>query len=136
GREVALEGRDDGRKNTFDPRCSHDLISPGEWRAFSATKRRRRPVPASTSDILPDDGTSGTLIGRVWRKGKPSGPSVVAVRADGVFDITAAASPVAALCNAPDPVALVRHAAGHRLGALKDLVGDLLAPIDLQAIKA
>jgi len=93
-------------------------------------------VPASTSDILPDDGTSGTLIGRVWRKGKPSGPSVVAVRADGVFDITAAASTVADLCNAPDPVALVRHAAGHRLGALKDLVGDLLAPIDLQAIKA
>jgi fumarylacetoacetate (FAA) hydrolase family protein len=60
----------------------------------------------------------------------------VAVRADGVFDITAAASTVADLCNAPDPVALVRHAAGHRLGALKDLVGDLLAPIDLQAIKA
>jgi fumarylacetoacetate (FAA) hydrolase family protein len=94
-------------------------------------------VPASTSDILPEDGTSGTLIGRVWRKGKPSGPSVVAVRADGVYDITSAAAPtVADLCNAPDPVTLARNTAGHRLGALKDLSGDLLAPIDLQAIKA
>jgi fumarylacetoacetate (FAA) hydrolase family protein len=94
-------------------------------------------VPASTSDILPEDGTNGTLIGRVWRKGKPSGPSVVAVRADGVYDITSAAAPtVADLCNAPDPVALARNTAGHRLGALKDLLGDLLAPIDLQAIKA
>ena len=93
-------------------------------------------MPASTNDILPDDGTTGTLIGRVWRKGKPSGPSVVAVRAGGVYDITAAAPTVADLCNAPDPVALARNTEGHRLGALKDLVADLLAPIDLQAIKA
>ncbi|HTG22951.1 MAG TPA: fumarylacetoacetate hydrolase, partial [Reyranella sp.] len=93
-------------------------------------------MPASTSDILPDDGTAGTLIGRVWRKGKPSGPSVVAVRADGLYDITAAAPTVADLCNAPDPVALVRHTTGDRLGTLKEHLGDLLAPIDLQAIKA
>ena len=101
-------------------------------------------MPASTSDILPDDGTSGTLIGRVWRRGHshghkggmPDGPSVVVVRADGLYDITAAAPTVADLCNAPDPVALVRHADGDRLGALKDHIGDLLAPIDLQAIKA
>ena len=30
-------------------------------------------MPASTSDILPDDGTNGTLIGRLWRKGEESG---------------------------------------------------------------
>src|SRR5258707_887293 len=106
------------------------------WASPASCEERRRPVPASTSDILPDDGTTGTLIGRVWRKGKPSGPSVVAVRADGVYDITAAAPTVADLCNAPDPVALVRNTEGHRLGALKDLLADLLAPIDLQAIKA
>ena len=39
-----------------------------------------------TSEILPEDGTAGTLIGRLWRKGSPGGPnggpSVVAVRAD------------------------------------------------------
>ncbi|HEX9557105.1 MAG TPA: fumarylacetoacetate hydrolase family protein [Reyranella sp.] len=93
-------------------------------------------MPASTSDILPDDGTAGTLVGRVWRRGKPSGPSVVAVRADGLFDITATTPTVADLCNAPDPAALVRGTTGDRLGTLKDHLGDLLAPIDLQAIKA
>ena len=93
-------------------------------------------MPASTSDILPDDGTAGTLVGRVWRRGRPSGPSVVVVRADGLFDITATTPTVADLCNAPDPAALVRGTTGDRLGALKDHLGDLLAPIDLQAIKA
>jgi fumarylacetoacetate (FAA) hydrolase family protein len=93
-------------------------------------------VPGSASDILPEDGTAGTLVGRIWRKGKPGGPSVVAIRPDGVFDITTAVPTTADLCNAPDPVALARTTRGERLGALADLVGDLLAPIDLQAIKA
>jgi len=93
-------------------------------------------VAASASDILPEDGTSGTLVGRIWRRGAVNGPSVVAVRADGLHDITAAAPTVADLCNAPDPVALIRQTKGEFLGPLADLVGDLLAPIDLQAIKA
>ena len=84
------------------------------------------------SEILPEDGTAGTLIGRVQRR---DGPSVVAVRADGVFDITRAAPTVADLCNAADPVALARSQ-GKRLGSLAELVPSLLAPIDLQAIKA
>jgi len=93
-------------------------------------------VPASISDILPEDGTSGTLVGRVWRRGTVEGPSVVAVRADGVHDISATAPTVADLCNAADPVALVRKTKGEPLGTLAGLMGDLLAPIDLQAIKA
>src|SRR6266498_1075952 len=102
-----------------------------------ATKRRRRPVGAlavagSAAEILPEDGTAGTLVGRVQRK---DGPSVVAVRAEGVFDITAAAPTVADLCNAADPVALA-HAKGERIGSLEDVMPHLLAPIDLQAIKA
>ena len=32
-----------------------------------------------TTALLPDDGTAGTLIGRVWDP-RVSGPSVVAVR--------------------------------------------------------
>ncbi len=84
------------------------------------------------AEILPEDGTAGTLVGRV---NTPAGPSVVAVRADGVFDITAAAPTVADLCNAADPVALARSK-GERLGTLDELVPSLLAPIDLQAIKA
>jgi fumarylacetoacetate (FAA) hydrolase family protein len=87
---------------------------------------------ASTSDILPDDGTAGTLVGRVRRK---AGPSVVAVRAEGVFDITGAVPTMADLCNADDPVALA-GSKGERIGSLPDVVDDLLAPIDLQAVKA
>ncbi|MFO1080616.1 MAG: fumarylacetoacetate hydrolase family protein [Reyranellaceae bacterium] len=97
-------------------------------------------MAASIDDILPADGTAGTLVGRVWRRGHhrglPDGPSLVAVRADGLHDITAAAATMAELCNAPDPVRLVHEAEGERLGSLADLVPDLLAPIDLQPIKA
>jgi fumarylacetoacetate (FAA) hydrolase family protein len=42
---------------------------------------------------------------------------------------------VADLCNADDPVSLARSK-GERIGSLEDIVEDLLAPIDLQAIKA
>ena len=66
------------------------------------------------AEILPQDGTAGTLIGRVQR---PAGPSVVAVRAEGVFDITPPAPTVADLCNAADPVALARSR-GERIGSL------------------
>ena len=68
---------------------------------------------ASIDDILPEDGTTGTLIGRVWRKGKPAGPSVVAIRADGVFDLTATVPTTADLCNAPDPASLAHVARRH-----------------------
>ena len=90
----------------------------------------------SLSEILPEDGTAGTLVGRVWRAGNPAGPAVVAVRADGVFDLSSTVPTMADLCNAPDPTALARNSAGERIGALQDLVGDLLAPVDLQALKA
>src|SRR5262245_57848015 len=75
---------------------------------------------------------AGTLVGRVRTA---AGPSVVAVRQDGVFDITAAAPTIADLCNAVDPVALARSK-GTRIGTLDELLPSLLAPIDLQAIKA
>jgi len=87
---------------------------------------------ASTSDILPEDGTAGTLIGRVRRE---AGPSVVSIRADGVFDITAAVPTVADLCNADDPILLARSK-GERIGFLEEVVNHLLAPTDLQTIKA
>ena len=87
---------------------------------------------ASTSDILPDDGTVGTLIGRVQGR---AGPSVVSIRADGVYDITAAVPTTTDLCNAADPVSLARSK-GERIGSLEEILDHLLAPIDLQAIKA
>jgi fumarylacetoacetate (FAA) hydrolase family protein len=100
--------------------------------------------------ILPDDGAAGALVGRVWRPaagGKPGGPSVVAVREGGVFDISAAAPTTAELFDRADAVAIVRSHQGDRLGSLEEMVANttakpsfdrahLLAPIDLQAVKA
>ena len=45
-------------------------------------------IALTAKDVLPQDGTSGTLAGRVWLPGA-AGPAVVAVRGDGVFDVTA-----------------------------------------------
>jgi fumarylacetoacetate (FAA) hydrolase family protein len=96
---------------------------------------------------LPDDGTAGALAGRVWRP-DVAGPSVVAIRAEGVFDISAAFPTMRDLCEAADPAEALRAAAGTQLGPLDAILANtppesrdrsrpwLLAPIDLQAIKA
>ena len=67
---------------------------------------------------LPADGSAGTLIGRAWVPGAVPGPSVVALRDDGVFDLGRAAPTITDLLNAPDPVALARTP-GERLGDLR-----------------
>lgn len=96
---------------------------------------------------LPSDGTVGALAGRVWRP-DVAGPSVVAIREDGVYDISRIAPTMRDLCEAEDPAAIVRSGDGERIGALADILANtpqeardatkpwLLAPIDLQAIKA
>ena len=96
---------------------------------------------------LPDDGCQGALAGRVFRP-DCAGPSVVAIRDDGVFDVTAAFPTMAALTEARDPAAALRAARGERLGALADILANtpedardetrpwLLAPVDLHVIKA
>lgn len=99
------------------------------------------------SKTLPRDGTSGALAGRVWLP-STQGPAVVAVRADGVYDISRAAPTMRDLCEAADPARIVRETRGERIGTLTDILANtpeadrdeskpwLLAPIDLQAIKA
>jgi len=101
----------------------------------------------NAEQTLPADGSVGALAGRVWRP-DAEGPSVVAVRAGGVFDISAAFPTMRDLCETADPAASLRVASGERLGALEDILANtppderdpampwLLAPIDLQAIKA
>ena len=58
---------------------------------------------------LPTDSTAGTLVGRVWRP-ELGGPSVVAIRADGVFDISRSFATMRDLCESPDPAAAVAGA--------------------------
>ena len=96
---------------------------------------------------LPKDADRAALAGRIWRP-QVSGPSVVAVRGDHVYDITRHAATMRDLAERPDAAKIVRDGAGDRIGALADILANtpeagrddnkpwLLAPVDLQAIKA
>jgi fumarylacetoacetate (FAA) hydrolase family protein len=101
----------------------------------------------TAKDLLPEDGTSGTLVGRVWLP-QVNGPAVVAVRSDGVFDVTARFPTVSALCEEDNPAKAVRETGGERIGDLEAIAANtppdqrdrqrpwLLAPVDLQTLKA
>src|SRR5437879_3515367 len=96
---------------------------------------------------LPSDGTQGALVARAWLP-DAGGPAIAAVRADGVYDISTHAPTMRDLCEAREPAAIVCGGKGERIGALGDMLANtpedrrdpkkpwLLAPIDLQAIKA
>jgi len=96
---------------------------------------------------LPDDAADAALAGRVWRP-YANGPSVVALRGQTLIDISHRFPTMRDLCEAPDPAAAMRAADGEALGDLADVLANtppatrdaakhwLLAPIDLQAIKA
>ena len=96
---------------------------------------------------LPVDGLAGALVGRVWDPGI-GGPCVVAVRPEGLVDITTSHATVRDLAEQPDPAAALKAASGPVLGTLDAILANtipdardpsrpwLLAPIDLQAIKA
>jgi fumarylacetoacetate (FAA) hydrolase family protein len=105
---------------------------------------RSNLTPTAT---LPIDGFEGALAGRVWRPDL-DGPSVVAVRPEGLFDVSRRFPTIRDLCEASDPAAALRAAPGERFAALADILANtpqagrdrgrpwLLAPVDLQAIKA
>ena len=103
-------------------------------------------------EALPEDGATGTLVGRVWvpaAGGRPAGPSAVSVREDGIYDLSAIVATCSELIAADDPVALARRSEGAvRLGPAREIIANsfhdssdpsrpfLLAPVDLQCIKA
>jgi len=100
------------------------------------------------TSYLPDDLQRALLVGRVWRKTAAyEGPSVVVVRNGEVLDITASAPTTADLFDREDVVQFARTVAGEALGSVEKLVEAnlgavqedaprLLAPNDVQAIKA
>ncbi|KIU46233.1 MULTISPECIES: fumarylacetoacetate hydrolase family protein [Bradyrhizobium] len=104
-------------------------------------------ISLTPKDVLPADATAGTLVGRVWLP-QAGGPAVAAVRADGVFDVTARFPTVSALCEEADPAAALRAVPGVRIGDLETILANtppdhrdttkphLLAPVDLQVLKA
>src|SRR5262245_49971103 len=74
-------------------------------------------------NTLPVDGARATLAGRVWRP-DVAGPAVVAVRADGVYDVTATGPTIRDLCEAERPAATLRGAAGERIGSLDEILAN------------
>jgi len=84
--------------------------------------------------MIPD---GGLFVGRVWRDG--TGPAVVAVRGGRVVDITSRAAPTMRdLLEQADIPAFVSGTAGEDIGSEAEVIasGALLAPCDLQAVKA
>jgi fumarylacetoacetate (FAA) hydrolase family protein len=99
------------------------------------------------SFALPEDAERAVLVGRVLRP-DVNGPSVVAVRGAEVVDISYAAPTMRDLCEGEAPVQIARASTGESLGPLADILANtpterrdpekpfLLAPVDLQAVKA
>ncbi|HEX6080588.1 MAG TPA: fumarylacetoacetate hydrolase, partial [Methylomirabilota bacterium] len=107
------------------------------------------PAPRLTArDCVPRDAGDALLVGRAWLPAE-DGPAVVAVRGDEVVDLTRRWPTTSRLLNEATP-AEVRAAlkAAPVVGALEALAGNsvegardaarpwLLAPADLQAVKA
>ena len=98
--------------------------------------------------VLPDDHQRAALVGRVWLPGL-AGPVLVWIRDGALFDLSAVALTSAQLLNLPDPLASMRAAGPlRRIASLPDVLANmsldarndrepsLLAPCDLQAVKA
>ncbi len=114
--------------------------------AFAA----RASAPQSTLQVLPDDGLLGTLVGRVWapHQGAIAGPAVVALRPDGVFDLSEHYPTMSTLLDTSAPAEAAHAAPGQYLCSVEDLLANsqpgtrdttrpwLLAPCDLQVVKA
>ena len=104
-------------------------------------------ISLSAATILPEDQAAGALAGRIWLPAA-FGPSVVAIRESGVYDITSQYPTVSLLAEQANPAAALRAAEGVQVGDLNAIAANtppdrrdpgrpwLLAPIDLQVIKA
>lgn len=102
----------------------------------------------SPSVTLPLDAADALLVGRLWLEG--TGPVLVTVLGDALFDLSSIAPTASQLLELPDPAKTVRAAlpALPRIASLTEVLANsapdardpalpwLLAPCDLQAIKA
>lgn len=95
---------------------------------------------------LPADAADAVLVGRIQVEGL--GPMLVRVDGDGLHDLSQLAPTCAQLLELPDPAAAVRAHPGRRLAETREVIANsafdarkpgvpfLLAPCDLQAVKA
>ncbi|MFF5179721.1 fumarylacetoacetate hydrolase family protein [Micromonospora sp. NPDC000316] len=101
----------------------------------------------SPAEALPHDADQSVLIGRVWVP-SADGPSPVTVRDGEVIDLSHLIPTIRDVCELPDPAATVAGLDGPRLGDFGEILANtgaaspdrtrpwLLAPVDLQALKA
>jgi fumarylacetoacetate (FAA) hydrolase family protein len=97
------------------------------------------------ANLLPEDYETAHLVGRVFNP-LECGPCVVVLRGDQLVDISDTASTVSALLERPDLLDVVENAVPRASWPLADVLRNtlgasetgvrLLAPIDLQVIKA
>ena len=97
--------------------------------------------------VLPVDHDKASLAGRVWRP-ELDGPAIVTLRGDELFDVSAEFPTMRDLCETADPASALRAVKGEPVGRLADILANtpvdgrnaskpwLLAPVDLQAVKA
>ncbi|MBN7806716.1 MULTISPECIES: fumarylacetoacetate hydrolase family protein [Agrobacterium] len=90
--------------------------------------------------ILPEDAANALLVGRVWSNAK-GGPCPVLISGDRVLDSTSIAATMSGLMETENLVDHLRQPRdltdlGDLQGFLSGEAGKILAPIDLQAIKA
>lgn len=120
----------------------------------SSVLQRAAQAPAPHARILPEDGLAGTLVGRAWVPGAVPGPAVIALRSDGVFDLSRHYPTMSTLLDTPAPADAARATPGQYLCSVDDLLANshtgqagqhgvrdaalpwLLAPCDLQVVKA
>jgi len=96
------------------------------------------------TQALPQDATQSILIGRVWQPG--TGPVLVRVTPEGVYDLSALAQTCSDLLELPHVARQVSGHVGQRLADTAAVLSQsdkadlqtlhFLAPCDLQAIKA
>jgi len=105
--------------------------------------------PLPVADCLPADRAEALLVGRAWKPGANGGPCVVALRGDDLVDLTPFYATASLLLSGLDLGQFRNIVAGaSRLAGLAETVANsdearrdpgrpyLLAPVDLQAVKA
>jgi fumarylacetoacetate (FAA) hydrolase family protein len=107
----------------------------------------RLPLELHPAATLPQDVQDAALVGRLWRP-DAEGPSVVVIREDSVFDVSATFATVRDLCEESDPAHALRNTAGEFVDHFDRILANtppegrdetkpwFLTPIDLQAVKA
>jgi fumarylacetoacetate (FAA) hydrolase family protein len=99
--------------------------------------------------VAPEDGYTGSWVGRAWLPGSQGGPAVVVIRPESVHDVSRHVATTSALLDLDDPAGFLHSLPlGESLGSVEALLRNsdpatqdanlpfFLAPIDLQAVKA